>query len=336
MGRMEKRPGRDGEYTGWKKREVITHLESLKPELRRGIQTSRWKRWVGVLVLLAVLPVGAIITANAVSPVGTARWFLRVSELWARNWPLARGKYLPVRVVDLLYDLGILHVVKADVQGFIMELDARDLVTQSILLDGIWEPESTHVVETLQEGDIFIDVGAQVGYYSLVASRRVGRTGRVVSVEPNPPTIERLQRNIRLNNATNVTIQQVACTDTEKTLHFFQSNVANTGESSFSEKNAHSKREIEVRGVPLDSIVRTLDLRRIDLVKIDVEGAELEVLRGMKESLAKYRPKLIVELQKETLENLGASLEEVYEFFRANGYTLQRHIDRDNYLWVPR
>jgi hypothetical protein len=71
------------------------------------------------------------------------------------------------------------------------------------------------------------------------------------------------------------------------------------------------------------------------LVKIDVEGAELQVLRGMAESMGKYRPRIIVELVEENLKNLGASVKEVREFFRQNGYAQQSQIDGDNYLWSP-
>lgn len=167
-----------------------------------------------------------------------------------------------------------------------------------------------------------------------MASKQVGSSGRVVSVEPNPPTAERLRRNIHLNSATNITVEQVACAEKEQILHFFQANAENTGSSSLFEKNAHSKQEIEVRGTPLDGIVRALDLRRIDLVKIDVEGAELQVLRGMKESMAKYRPGIMIELVADNLQNAGTSLKEVQDFFRENGYALQRQVDRDNFLWT--
>jgi len=154
-------------------------------------------------------------------------------------------------------------------------------------------------------------------------------------VEPNPPTADRLRRNISLNKASNINVQQLACTDTEKTLHFFQASFENTGGSSMSGKNAHSNREIEVHGEPLDAIVKALELKRIDLVKIDVEGAELQVLRGMTESLAKRHPKIIIELVEENLKNLGASVKEVQELFWLNGYVQQGRTDGDNYLWAP-
>ena len=313
-----------------------TSMDGHQSELgRAGRNGVAVKKRIWLSVLLALLPFGGILAANSLSPVGTARWFLRGSELWQQEWPFARGKYIPIYLNNLLFEMGMLRPVQAGVRGFTMELDLRDLVTQSILSSGIWEPESTRVVEALPEGGVFIDVGAHVGYYTLDASKRVGKSGKVVAVEPNPPTADRLRRNVSLNNASNVSVQQVACTDTEMKLHFFQAGFENTGSSSLSKNNARSNQEIEVRGARLDAIVKELDLRRIDLVKIDVEGAELQVLRGMTESLAKYRPKVIIELVEGNLKNLGASVKEVREFFRQNGYAQESQIDADNYLWAP-
>ena len=314
---------------------MLSYMNKDEPGPGVSAGSGSLKKWIWIFIGLVLLLFGGIMVGNSLNPLGTARVFLHTSEFWQQKWPFARGKYLLARVNDQLYNLGLLRPVQVEINGAIMELDPRDLVTQSILSSGIWEPESTRIVEALPEGGVFIDVGAHVGYYSLTASKRVGRSGRVISVEPNPPTVDRLKRNISLNNASNVSVQQVACTDTEKMLHFFQAGFENTGSSSESNKNAHSSREIEVRGVPLDTIVKDLDLKRVDLVKIDVEGAELQVLTGMKQSMAKYGPKIIIELVEENLENLGTSVKEVQEFFRQNGYVQKSHIDGDNYLWAP-
>jgi FkbM family methyltransferase len=309
------------------------HDETFDPQVGTAVDPLKKRIWF--LLVLVLLAFGGMFAANRLHPVGAARRLLRSSEAWEQKWPFPRGKYALVRLNNVLFDLGIVRPVQMDVRGFKMELDPRDLVTQSILLSGIWEPESTLIVEALPEGAVFIDVGAHVGYYTLNASKRVGNSGRVVAVEPNPPTADRLRRNIRLNDESNVSVQQVACTDAETTLHFFQAGSENTGSSSISKDNAHSRQEIDVRGEPLDSIVKELALTRIDLVKIDVEGAELQVLRGMTRSLAMYRPRIIIELVEENLKNVGASVTEVREFFRQYGYVQKRQVDGDNYLWAP-
>src|SRR5690349_8071483 len=104
-----------------------------------------------------------------------------------------------------------------------MDLDGRDWVTRYILMDGIWEPRITGMImAVLEEGSVFVDVGAHVGYYSLLAATQVGPSGKVIAVEPNPPTIQRLRRNLQLNTFTNVAVEEVACADKEQTLEFSQ------------------------------------------------------------------------------------------------------------------
>jgi hypothetical protein len=184
---------------------------------------KRLNKSIAGLLLIVLGPFAAIFAANGVNATGTTRSIARAGEYWEENWPLARGKLILLRFNDLLYRLQILHPVTMRVQGIVLQLDSRDLVTRTLLLSGIWEPETTQEVNTLQKGGVFLDVGAHVGYYSLLASKLVGDSGRIVSVEPNPPTIETLLRNIQLNGAGNVIVERVACTDKPMdSLPFFQ------------------------------------------------------------------------------------------------------------------
>ena len=298
---------------------------------------ARWKKWGGGLLLAVILAFCTVFAATFANPAGTARRLVRASDFVQEHWPLAQPNHISLRVLDLLYGMGLLRPVTVEVRPrVVMELDARDLVTRTILMRGIWEPEITRIVESLPEGAVFIDVGAHVGYYSLLASTRVGVAGTVVSVEPNPSTAEKLRRNIRLSGARNISVQELACTDTEKTLQFFQAGPYNTGGSSLSATTAGNRKPVAVRGLPLDAIVKALDLRRIDLVKIDVEGAELQVLRGMKEALAKHHPEVVIELIPHLLANLGASIDEVSSLLRQAGYVQQHQLDASDSLWVPR
>jgi hypothetical protein len=179
------------------------------------------------IVLVVVLSICGLVASNAANPVGTARFAVRASAMWQDIWPFPHGGGVPFELMNLFYYARILKPVRMKVEpGFLMELDARDLVTRSILLDGVWEPRITGVtLAVLQEGSTFIDVGAHVGYYSLLASTQVGPAGRVIAIEPNPHTLERLWRNIRLNNSTNIAVEEVACTEKEGPLQFFQAGV---------------------------------------------------------------------------------------------------------------
>jgi len=289
-----------------------------------------------VVLILFFLLLGFFI-ANAVNPVGTQRRYLTAADWWYDHWPLPRGGSIFLTVNEKLYAMGIMKPVVVTLPtGITMELDGRDMVTQTILTEGIWEPKVTEWVNSnVKPGDVFVDVGAHVGYYSLLAAKLVGESGKVVAVEPNPPTITRLERDIALNPFKNIVVQKVACTDKETTLKFFQAPIENTGESSVDKTHAKEGNEISVPGVPLDKIIQDLGIKRVDMVKIDVEGAEMMVLGGMTNIITTYHPKFSIELKDDLLKNMGSSLADAKALFLRNGYTIQAFDGTDDYLWVP-
>jgi FkbM family methyltransferase len=206
-----------------------------------------------------------------------------------------------------------------------MLLDPADLVPRTILETGAWEPESVLAIkEHLQTGDTFVDVGAHIGYYSLKMARVVGPNGHVIAIEPNARTVRQLQDNIRESGAKTITVQPVACSDAEGSIELFVAPRANTGETSLSRKNASkegsSVESYRVRARPLDAIIRESGVSRVDVIKIDVEGAELLVLKGARETLTRYHPLLIVELVEDQLKAMGASSLEIISLLRSIGY----------------
>jgi FkbM family methyltransferase len=167
----------------------------------------------------------------------------------------------------------------------------------------------------------------------------VGARGHVIAVEPNPETLQVLRKNIRANGYDGIIIvAPVACSDSESLLKLYGAPRANTGMSSLSLANASQLGGIngsyEVRGRRLDDIAREAGVTRVDAVKIDVEGAELLVLKGATEILDRYRPVLSVELVDEELKPMGSSAAEVTTFMRAHGYTPTLHLEQ-NVEFVP-
>lgn len=144
----------------------------------------------------------------------------------------------------------------------------------------------------LEKGQVFVDIGANIGRYTLLAAREVGNTGAVLAVEAHPRNYGLLTRNVELNKLTNVISLNAAAwkVNGELTLHTAGVSV------SHSIKVNHRLGEIRVRAKKMDDAILEARLPRVDLVKIDVEGAEIEVLEGMQQTLEKYRPKLIVEV----------------------------------------
>ncbi len=277
-----------------------------------------WPLLPGTLALVAC------VTGMAAGPAGRTRAYFAVRRAWAAHWPTEQGKRLPIGLEGTLRPFVPIWVqVEPRIR---MLLDPDDLVSRTILETGSWEPDSWHAMqEHLHRGDVFVDVGAHIGYYSLKAAAVVGNVGRVIAVEPNPNTVRTLENNIRASAATDVvSVEPVACADSEGTLELFAAAESNTGESSLSRSNASRAGPLmasyRVRSRPLDDILRDAGVAHVDAVKVDVEGAEYLVLKGAQNTLARYHPVLIVELVDSQLRALGASSAQVVDLLRSLGY----------------
>ena len=151
-----------------------------------------------------------------------------------------------------------------------------------------WEPESRkYLEEHVREGDICIDVGAGVGHYTLLFSRLVGKNGVVYAFEPDPFMFQMLRANVRLNNLENVILSRCTIGDHDGEMSFYVSTV---GSSSLLPMQG-LRSIINVKVITIDS----LNLSRLDWVKIDTEGTEADVLRGMRATLKRCSPRLLVE-----------------------------------------
>ena len=251
---------------------------------------------------------------------------------WMAHWPFESGKYAPRVFLPAVMPVApVWYQVEPHIR---MHLDPEDFVSRTILETGEWEPTSWRAMRAhLQGGATFVDVGAQIGYYSLKAAPVVGPRGHVIAVEPNPETVAKLENNIRASGAKVIAIAPVACSDAEAALDLLAAPAANTGETSLSKVNASQAgapvATYKVRARPLDDIVRESGVSRVDVIKIDVEGAEYLVLKGSQQTMAQYHPIVLVEMIDHQLQQMGSSAAQVREFFRAQGYT-ERHTVGDN------
>ena len=148
---------------------------------------------------------------------------------------------------------------------------------------GTYEPEQTALfAEHLEKGSVLFDVGAHVGYYSLLSARLVGEKGRVISLEPNPHNAAFLEGHVRINQADNVTVLRTAASDSNGTLHFAAGTGTGTGHLA-------EEGELEVKSCMLDTMAAEQNVMPTH-IKIDVEGAELSVLKGAQKVLTEARP----------------------------------------------
>jgi FkbM family methyltransferase len=142
-------------------------------------------------------------------------------------------------------------------------------------------------------GDTFVDVGANIGNWTLEAARFVGPQGRVLAIEPVPHMAEALRKTARANRLGHVAVAEVALAETAGTRSFSVER-GNTGGSRLGTMSGDVQ-GITVRTAPLDAVVEEQGLQRLDVLKIDVEGFEAEVLAGAAQSLARFRPAIYME-----------------------------------------
>lgn len=179
-----------------------------------------------------------------------------------------------------------------------------------------------HFIRLLRPGDCVLDVGANLGYYTLVAARLVGPTGCVHAFEASPAVFPWLAANAALNPKAKIRVYPVAVTDRCGQVRFYTASADRTGYSSIRDLGPRTASLTVVPSISLDSMLGILPPTR--LVKIDVEGAELLVLQGMRRLIERDRPFLICELSEQYLRELGASARQQCDLLTGCGYRLYR------------
>ena len=184
------------------------------------------------------------------------------------------------------------------------------------ILGGTYEPAQTRLFQSrITAGATVLDVGANAGYYTMLASMLVGPKGRVWAFEPHPENHEFLSRHVRLNDLTNVTVENAAVSNSNGTASFDFGTGSGTGRLA-----EHGV--LDVRTVRLDEFCRERKLEP-GFVKIDVEGAELEVLRGADEIIRSHHPVIF-------LSTHGAEVHsECLAWLSERSYTVQPMADGD-------
>ena len=189
-----------------------------------------------------------------------------------------------------------------------------------------FEPELREfLLAMLKPGDTFVDCGSNIGYFSVLAGDLVGKGGRVIAIEANPVTHKLVSRNLAANGLPAPV--HCALTATEGEVELF---VPASGDDVYSSlkpgglvgtENVQSHR---VPGRRLDSVLREQAPSRVDIIKIDVEGAEMDVLRSATETLEKFRPLCVVEYSTSTWEAFGSTAEMLQQFAAAARYRISR------------
>lgn len=246
---------------------------------------------------------------------------------YLRYAPLERGKYRLMRLV------GPSLLVELEPGLFIRPL-GLSAVEVGIIRKGMFEPETVRAFAALlAPGMTVMDVGANVGQFTLVAARRVGPSGRVHAYEPTPELAAHILRNLELNGLGNVAVNAVAVSDMagRASLHFVE--LDDPGENSIVNPSPGT-RTLEVPTVTLDGYLAEHAVGTVSVIKMDIEGAEMPALLGARNLLSgDDSPVLVLELNPKTLAYSGHGPGDFlallasfgYDFYPIASYSLHTH-----------
>lgn len=229
--------------------------------------------------------------------------------------------------------------------------DPKTPLGWNLLLFGSYEPELRACFQNfLRPGFVAVDVGANVGWHTLLMAKCVGDQGRVIAFEPNPSVRERLEFHVSLNRFRQVEVLPYALSDREGIVQFTAPPVddprcgdgcmlpTSTSSISPSEQNGASYRpaasavaltgisgtahQIEVKATPLDALLDRLALSRLDLIKMDIEGFEWLALNGSTRAIEQFRPHIVFEFDREYIARCNGSREQFSDFLAKHRYQL--------------
>jgi len=212
--------------------------------------------------------------------------------------------------------LSVIEVAAGTLKGYKVLLNLKAEKSRWL---GTYEPELQAALrEFLKPGMTVYDVGANIGYVTLMLAHHAGADGRVFAFEALPANVERIQKNVALNNISNVTVVSGAVLDKAGSVTFYVHESVGMGKAAGSagRHDEQYKAEITVPGLPLDEFVYEQGNPAPDAVKMDIEGGEVLALPGMKRVLAERHPLMFLELHCPESEKVA------WETLTAVGYTL--------------
>lgn len=208
--------------------------------------------------------------------------------------------------------------------GITMRLDMSSYLDRCVYYQGNYRPwVIDQFVQYIQEGDTVIDVGANIGSYSLRFAQKVGKTGRVFAFEPEPSVFQRLQDNLALNQTSNLEALAMAVADDAGELEFFVTpeDSENHGRSALFPSDWRA-RAVVVPTTSIDRFMEDRNLRQLRAIKADTQGAEHKVLVGAARTIRELAPLIFLRLNQSNSRVAGCDTAQSVELLRDHGYDL--------------
>ena len=192
-----------------------------------------------------------------------------------------------------------------------MILSPSEYIDSRLYFFGTWEPSLTaFMMQRTKKDSVAIDIGANIGYYTLMFSKSVGGSGKVYSIEPSPKTLKKLRDNLALNQSDNVVVMPYGISDKAERREFVLDG-SNLGASHFGQPSDNGLELVRLR-----SIIEATDLSRVSIVKVDVEGFEVPVLRDILNLISELGAQLTIVSEIRNTPEACALLKD----FRASGF----------------
>lgn len=227
-----------------------------------------------------------------------------------------KGKLLTTEFINIPLQNGVYEC-----QGLEYDIDFDDKIQEMIYFGTYERQELKFLRSYIQRGWVCLDVGANIGFYTLNLSKLVGETGKVYAIEPSPGNFNKLEENISINNLSNCVTSNIALSSTIGDCIFSVSPSQNSGWGRLG-KWQSAQSEVLVNVSTLDQFVQDKSISKIDFLKIDIEGHELEFLKGAKHSLENgIVSRILIEYCGYILEQKGITLKHYIDQISRFGYT---------------
>ena len=199
-------------------------------------------------------------------------------------------------------------------------LNTTGYIDTCIINQGVFEGSSTRIVKKLvKKGDVILDIGANIGYYSVILAKLVGTTGRVLCFEPTAHYRSVLMQNLKANNISNADVFDFGLSDKEQALNIYIDNSTATLHPTGSTTNTIVER---IKLITLDTFVKTDSLVEIDFVKIDVDGHEPHFFEGAWQALEYFDPIILLEISHIHFLKAGVTAWDFYDTLKGKGYRI--------------
>ena len=250
---------------------------------------------------------------------------LKVLRIYTVYFPINRGKGKIIKFEELLIsNLDSLIAVSKDNRKFFLKLP-EDRIRSSIFTTGYCEKDVTELFrKIINKDDIIFDVGANIGWYATLFACNGAECH---AFEPNPQVFDRLVRNCGSNISDNhkLFLNKIALGSEKGTVSFYNFRNLHHGLSSLSDFGRDDKEEVKVKCSTLSEYVIKNEIKKVDLIKVDVEGSELPVLKGSESMLSKgYTPIWVFEMNDETSKHFNYSPSDILQILQKYGYSFYR------------